>query len=346
MSIVKMLEDEIALERRILSRLAVSGTEASLVCKESRGMRRFYLKNEKQGRLEYLRKKDFGVGEKVLKDRVAQKTKEILENNIRELESALKNISDYDAGSIMQKMPAAYVRFEDELYSRNISFDEGFPQSENPKDRAGLKHKTTFNLYVRSKNEVLIAEGLYASGLEFAYEKPHAPSTHNKKAPPRGELTHFIQSLHHQKFCYEHDEAAGGGGAEEAGAQPGCGDSGDQREGAGRGHLGGVNDSRKGHYRQRYIGDIIQERLDEFIIYGFADQGQRQHAAEIGGKRHDYDPDVDINLHFLPPPSVLTSGLSLFLGAISANAPAMITVSRIVRFPEEIFWRAGRVDAR
>ena len=166
-----MLENEIALERRILSRLAVSGTEASLICKESRGMRRFYLKNEKQGRLEYLRKKDFGVGEKVLKDRVAQKTKEILENNIRELESALKNISDYDAGSIMQKMPAAYVRFEDELYSRNISSDEGFPQSENPKDRAGLKHKTTFNLYVRSKNEVLIAEGLYASGLEFAYEK-------------------------------------------------------------------------------------------------------------------------------------------------------------------------------
>ena len=171
MSVVRMIKDEIALECRILSRLAVLGIEASLVCKESGGLRRFYLKKEKKGRPKYLRRSEYGAAEKVLQDKVAQKTREVLEKNIRELEKILKKINDYDMDSILKKMPAAYARFHDELFSRDGCSEAEFPQSENTKDRAGLKYRTSFGLFVRSKNEVLIAEALYAAGLEFWYEK-------------------------------------------------------------------------------------------------------------------------------------------------------------------------------
>lgn len=171
MSIVRMLRDEIALESKMLSRLAVSWIEASLICKESRGIRRFYLKEGKNSRPKYLRRADYKAAEKVLQDKVAQKTREILERNISELESTLKKISDYDADSVLVKMPAAYARFQDELLLKRDHSEAAFPQSENPKDRAGLRFRTSFGLYVRSKNEVLIAEALYAAGLEFWYEK-------------------------------------------------------------------------------------------------------------------------------------------------------------------------------
>ena len=170
MSIVRMIKDEIALESRILSRLEIPGSEACLICKESGGTRRFYLKKEKNSRPKYLRHSEYSTAEKVLQDRVAQKTGEILEQNISELESALKKVSDYDMESILKKMPAAYARFNGELRLKDL-FEAGFPQSENTKDRAGLRFRTTFGLYVRSKNEVLIAEALYAAGLEFRYEK-------------------------------------------------------------------------------------------------------------------------------------------------------------------------------
>ena len=73
----------------------------------------------------------------------------------------------------MEGMPSAYKKI-DETLRRAADPDKDdtpFPQSENTKDRKGLKHRTSFDLMVRSKNEMLIAEGVYASGLEFRYEK-------------------------------------------------------------------------------------------------------------------------------------------------------------------------------
>lgn len=136
MGIVRTLKDEIDLESRILSRLAVLGIESSLVCKESGGIRRFYLKKGKTDRPKYLRRSEYGAAEKVLQDKVAQKTREVLERNIRELEKILKKISDYDMDSILKKMPPAYARFQDEMFSRDACSEGAFPQSENAKDRA------------------------------------------------------------------------------------------------------------------------------------------------------------------------------------------------------------------
>lgn len=190
MSLIKKLENEIAMEKRILNKCdVIDRPEYSVICKMVRGKPRFLIKKKKERKQKYVRLSDYEVLEKLLKDSLDYETAKVLRSNITALQKALDAVRDYDADSILEKMKPAYRKLRDALEKTEhmivqekseiaddawISKEKGkdsIPQSENPKDRSGLKFRTSFRLMVRSKNELLIAEALYAAGLKFRYEK-------------------------------------------------------------------------------------------------------------------------------------------------------------------------------
>ena len=172
MSVSKMIENEIKTEQRILNnyRKRTLYTDEYLLLKESKGRRRFYIKKKGSSRLIYINSMGIKTAEELLKNKVHCKTISILEKNISVLKNILPKIKDYDLEAVLDEMPPAYKKLKENL-ERKGETQIAFPQSENTKDRAGLKYRTSFGLFVRSKNEVLIAEALYAAGLEFWYEK-------------------------------------------------------------------------------------------------------------------------------------------------------------------------------
>lgn len=175
MGVRKLIENEINSEQRILKRLKREDLidDVYLLCKESKGKRRFYFKNNGGKKLTYVNKAEMDKAEHLLMNRLYYEMSMILDNNISVLSKALNKIRDYDIGSVLEGMPSAYKKI-DETLRRAADPDKDdtpFPQSENPKDRKGLKHKTSFGLMVRSKNEMLIAEALYSADLVFQYEK-------------------------------------------------------------------------------------------------------------------------------------------------------------------------------
>ena len=104
------------------------------------------------------------------------------------------------------------------------------------------------------------------------------------------------------QFRDEHDDAAGGGNLEQAGAVPGEADAGDEGERAGDRCLRSFGDGREGHHGQRHIGDIEQEGPQEAVPDLLADQRQRDDADGDGHGTHDEQVDVDVMIHGQRPP--------------------------------------------
>lgn len=190
MSLTKILETEISIEKHILEKCSdAKRPENTIICKMVRGKPRFLIGKKNDRRQKYIRLSDYEILDNLLKDSIDFETAKALRNNIDTMQKMLKRIQDYDTDSILNKMKPAYRKLRDVLYENDfrkvqkvgvipsdawISKAVGKSsvlQSENTKDRKGLKHRTSFDLMVRSKNEMLIAEGVYASGLEFRYEK-------------------------------------------------------------------------------------------------------------------------------------------------------------------------------
>ena len=190
MSVVKMIENEINIERRILQKYETAElSEDRLTYRIIKGIPRFFIRGRKEKKQKYVRMSDFEMLKELYQKQLNAKTAEVLRNNIDVMTKMSKKLYNYDADSVVELLPAAYMKLKDVL--ENNGSNEGpyddmpesnawiskaagkssVVQSENTKDRKGLKHRTSFDLMVRSKNEMLIAEGVYASGLEFRYEK-------------------------------------------------------------------------------------------------------------------------------------------------------------------------------
>ena len=174
MSVKRMIENEISLEKKILKRYRnADKTGASyLVCKESGGRKRFYFRNRRTGKLTYINRNKMQMAEDLMNKMINYRTREILESNIAELNDVLDRVQDYDNMAVLGSLPSAYRKFS-EIISHGTDVDDhkSFPQSENPKDRDGLKFRTSFDLMVRSKNEMIIAEDLYNFNQKFWYER-------------------------------------------------------------------------------------------------------------------------------------------------------------------------------
>ncbi len=175
MSVRKLIDNEIWLEKRILKRLKKSSKHRNvvLICKDNGGRRQFLLRNRNSSKRNYVKKSQLPNLEEMYNVCLTNKTVEVIENNIKELEKLMNKIKDYDSESVSLTLPRAYCKLHESL--ENLKEWSGndpqpFPQSENPKDRAGLKFRTSFGLMVRSKNEMLIAEALYVAGIQFLYE--------------------------------------------------------------------------------------------------------------------------------------------------------------------------------
>ncbi len=177
MSIKKTIERELQFEREMYKHckrnLRKSGF-FSLSCKYKNGTPQFYIRTKGSRKEKYVRRSAYPKLEKMYEERINMEIAETLRNNIAALSKLLTKIEDYDSDAAGERLPLAFRRLKGVLYDEERKRQESsiaFPQSENTKDRAGLKFRTSFGLFVRSKNEMLIAEALYAAGLEFWYEK-------------------------------------------------------------------------------------------------------------------------------------------------------------------------------
>ena len=175
MSVKKMIENELVLEKRILNKLKkhFDEKETVIIGKDNGRRRQFLIREEGETRQRYVKKSEHEELEKAYNHKLIGKIIKNLEYNIKAFEKMIGRIKEYDYETVAKELPRAY-----RLFRESARYDEAskealrsIPQSENPKDRVGLKYKTSFGLFVRSKNEMLIAEALYAAGFDFWYEK-------------------------------------------------------------------------------------------------------------------------------------------------------------------------------
>lgn len=178
-----------------------NGPVGSLLCQNNHGTDQFlhyYLKNGRQTRESIT--KDINLQKALAQKEFARKSLEILEQNVKVLETAIRNIKPYDTEAIIKSMTKGYSKLPEEYFFSNISVfgrndgqntkkilrlgreldddirkridshrewamqpymqSEYMPQYRNINTSRGLK--------VRSKSEALIVESLYK-----LYDIPH-----------------------------------------------------------------------------------------------------------------------------------------------------------------------------
>ena len=148
--------------------------EGGLILKNNvNGHRRYYITTRGSDKRIYANRKMLIMVYKLKQRKKAEAKARILENNIAVREYVMENYQDCSDETIDERLPAAY-RNDDELNAKVInqkSRGKQIPQSENPYKPEELRHITSFNLRVRSKGELIVAEALYAGGFVFFYEK-------------------------------------------------------------------------------------------------------------------------------------------------------------------------------
>lgn len=111
----------------------------------------------------------------------AEKMREIIKNNIIQLEKALCRIKDYDPNNLLDKAPEAYQIIGTEEFERlgfpdHRAFENecnGSSEHYYNSFRDGDKtHVTATGIKVRSRAEVAIADTYTLKGLEYRYEEP------------------------------------------------------------------------------------------------------------------------------------------------------------------------------
>ena len=200
MRIRKAIENEIQIQKKALSQIEFNSNLiniSSLTCKRSKGRTQFYLRIKPSKDKKYVSRTEFWKLEILYKEKLKSEMSKILSRNISALEDSLARLSDFDVESAATMLPLSYIRLReklDELGAKKLLADipqlqsngdgelfifkgnneandsNKVPQSENPKDRKAIKYRTSFDLMVRSKNELLIAEALYTAGVRFLYE--------------------------------------------------------------------------------------------------------------------------------------------------------------------------------
>ena len=140
-----------------------------LIRRNIRGKDCYYYKKPGSERQYYINKKNIALLRQLQQKRVAAHVLSPLRNNIRLLDSILKeykNISEaYNAYFPDElNVPASSEKRNTDLYAQTASDAAGHPED--------LRHLTSFGLRVRSKSEAILAELLYSMHIPFTYEKP------------------------------------------------------------------------------------------------------------------------------------------------------------------------------
>ena len=140
-----------------------------LIRRNIRGKDCYYYKKPGSDRQYYINKKNIALLRQLQQKRVAAHVLSPLRNNIRLLDSILKeyrNISEsYDAYFPDElKAPAASRKTDTSPSTQTTASAAGHPED--------LRHLTSFGLRVRSKSEAILAELLYSLHIPFTYEKP------------------------------------------------------------------------------------------------------------------------------------------------------------------------------
>ena len=172
--------------------------------------------------------------------------------------------------------------------------------------------------------------------------EPAAPHLQNARAYEAACAGHenlfhrIVTSPDKEQFQHKDDGTAGHRHLKQAGPVPCRSDAHHQRCRTGHRALGGVDDGREGHDRQRDVGDIVEEGLDELIPDGLADEGQGQDADGVGHREHHRDIKPVAADH------CSASSLWVLMGNSSAPAQEIATVRRMVRVPSERAEMPGR----
>ena len=157
-----------------LKNILKTSPEGGLILKNNvNGHRRYYITTSGSDKRTYANRKMLIMVYKLKQRKKAEAKARILANNIAVREYVLENYQDCSDETIDERLPAAY-RNDEELNSKVFnqkSRGKQIPQSENPYKPEELRHITSFNLRVRSKGELIVAEALYAGGFVFFYEK-------------------------------------------------------------------------------------------------------------------------------------------------------------------------------
>ena len=156
-----------------LQRIKDSGELSCLIRKT--GQKKYFIKDKNCSRRKYVRKNNpdemarvYRLQAKGLGEFAAAR----ITKNIRLLVNLIKEFEAYDLKRILDDLPPELKpeTIQNGLWA-HIGKLHTVRQSEKPGRREELKHTTSFGLLTRSKNEALIAELLYAAGIEFYYEK-------------------------------------------------------------------------------------------------------------------------------------------------------------------------------
>lgn len=141
--------------------------------KNVNGHRRYYITMPGEQKAKYAGKKMMITIYKIKQRKKAELMVEIIKDNIKVREYVLENYRDCSDEAIEAMLPKAY-RADEELTEKvfqQTGLAKKVHQSENPYKPEELRHVTSFNLRVRSKGELIMAEALHAAGFEFYYEK-------------------------------------------------------------------------------------------------------------------------------------------------------------------------------
>lgn len=131
-----------------------------MVRKVIRGKEKYYLICESFNSQKYISSESAELIQNIKCRHFLNKSVSVLQDNIKAPEKLLKSYVPYDHLSINDMLPPVY----------RLNFDK-----DSPYDKSAFNcgmHRTAFDLCMRSKSEVLIAESLYANNIDFKYEFP------------------------------------------------------------------------------------------------------------------------------------------------------------------------------
>lgn len=172
MRIRNYLAEELSNEKqelmKVISKRSKYPDKVLLVSRGSNGYVRRYFR-DRSGCTKYISASDKSRLRDIAYGRFLKNQQKILEENIKNLESIISKINNYDPETIIKSLPKSY-RETIEGLKDDAALNE-VVQSENPKHPEQLRVVCSTGLLVRSKNEMAIAEMLHLYDFQFFYEK-------------------------------------------------------------------------------------------------------------------------------------------------------------------------------
>lgn len=201
--IVKLLNEELEYEKNLLDSLSNKrNSYPTLTLLYSAGRKNsfyFYTREKNSKQRKYIHRNDTTLLRKVAYGRYLDEQIRALKCNIQRMENTVRFFHRYDADSIISGLPSAYRKAIEFLRSGAPPVStRKVVQSENPTNREGLIYLVSNGLYVRSKNELAIAEMLLQFqdkyGYKFYYEK--ALLLKERVMDENGEITINAKIIH------------------------------------------------------------------------------------------------------------------------------------------------------